>query len=706
MFRETVQNVFSSFEILEEGFSQSFTELLEALYSGRTRSSGEPLLGYVADVLARLSELNLDFPTMAAACLWPALNLPVSETDVFARFDREIRDLCERICQIDQIDFKVTSELQAENSRNMILALAKDIRVVFILLADRVHSLDLMDRYPSTNPGRDASVCREIFAPLANRMGIGKFKLQLEDGSFRILEPALFDRIEKQIQGGRADREIYLEKVKTAVMSELNREGIGATISGRVKHRYSIYRKMIKQHISFDEVYDVLGIRIITDSVRNCYSILGIIHSLWKPIPHRFKDYIATPKGNMYQSIHTSVDGPSGYPLEVQIRTYEMDRVAEIGIAAHWRYKDVISKKHEKKFAWLHQIMQWIQQKGDPEQLMEMLRVDFFPDEVYVFTPKGDVKTLPAGSTVVDFAFQIHSDVGCRCKGGRVNRKLVPLKTVLQTGDVVEIITSPHTHPNADWMQFVKTPAARSKIRRYIREQNKEQATQTGRELFFKAMRRQKLRSKSVLESEEMVQTVSKLGYSNAAELMAAVGFGEINVQQIINRLKILMVKTEQKIQKQQIKPETSRTWVTVDNMPNVLLKFARCCEPLPGEAIIGYITQGRGITIHATRCANIHKMERDRIVHADWEPKDRPVYPVRIGFASHNHPQLLQDVAKILNAHNALVLSQKTETSRRKDKVRGELVVEISELEVLNRILSELDQISGMIRVERLLSR
>jgi GTP diphosphokinase / guanosine-3',5'-bis(diphosphate) 3'-diphosphatase len=706
VFKETVASAFSTFENLEENERNSLAQCLESIYAGKTRSSGEPYLEYISGILKYLSDLNLDYHTLVAGALWNVYALEKTPDPIFKRFDREITDLAKRTYDIQRIEYRASVDGQIEKFRNMILAMAKDIRVVFILLADRTHVLKVIDCYPTHQPIKDAKSVRDVYAPLANRLGIGKLKLLLEDLSFKILEPEIFGTLEMQIQARRSDRDAYLESVKDLVSSKISEEKINATITGRVKHRFSIYKKMIKQHISFDEVYDVVGIRVITDSVKSCYSVLGIIHSLWKPIPHRFKDYVAMPKNNMYQSIHTSVVGPSAFPLEVQIRTYEMNRIAEIGIAAHWRYKDEISQKYERKFLWLRQIMQWIQEKSDPDELMEMLRVDFFPDEVYVFTPLGDVKTLPKGSTVIDFAFQVHSDVGYHCKGGRVRSKLVPLRTKLQTGDVVEIITSPQAHPHADWLQYVKTPSARSKIRKYLREQNKTHALQIGKDVFFKALRNRKLRSREIIKSPEFEDIRTKLGFKTSDDLMAAIGFGEISVQQIINRLKIQLVKAEQLDQRQLGKSRMDQNRVTVDQMPNVMLKFARCCEPLPGEEIIGYVTHGRGITIHAARCSNIRKMERERIIRADWEPDDRPAYPVRIGFRSHHHPLLLQDIMKIFNDHNVIILSQKTETSRRKDKVRGEYVIEVQDMDNLMSVMSNLEKVPGMIGVERLLYR
>ncbi len=704
--RKIIHDLFPSGVLSETLTAQQLAEDIIRVFSNKRCITGEPLFEYIQDVLIRLSELTSDVTTLLTGAVWFAFREEFNLAKQFRNLNDDVITLAQRVCRIESMSNIASEDVQAEQFRHLILSLAKDIRVIFIILVDRAHTLANIEKYPTPNPQAYARSVAEIYAPLANRLGIGKLKSELEDLSFRILNPKVYAELKRKVAIRRADKIHYLDSMKAAIQKKLEEEKISATIRGRVKHLKSIYNKMLKQGIPFDEVYDVVGMRIITDSIRECYTILGLVHSLWKPVPHRFKDFIAIPKKNMYQSIHTTVIGPSALPLEVQIRTAEMDKIAEIGIAAHWRYKEsFFGKKYESKFFWLRQIMQWMRDNEDASELLEALKIDLFPNEVFVFTPTGEIRTLSAGATVIDFAYQIHTDIGSHCRGAKVNNIFVPIKTELRSGDVVEILTSPRAHPRADWLSFVKTPAAKSKIRRYLRDKNRNRAILSGRETLKKLFRRKKLWSAGLMSSVRMQDVGRSFGFLTREDLFAAIGFGKISAEQVINRYSATSDKPDEKILIAHHKQKKASE-VKVGNMKNLLMRFARCCEPLPGEEIIGYITSGKGITIHAKRCSNLRNLEQSRIVDAQWEKSDQPAYPVRIVFQAYNLPGLLQKIYNIFTQYHLLMLSQKTEVYKRKKNIRGEFKIEIPDMQMLNKIFDDLGKLPGMINVGRLLVR
>ncbi len=693
------------------GFSTLLIDKLEQFASlhmaERRRVSGEPLVEYARHAISRLCALNLDAHTVIAGAVWQSVVLkPELIDDIEKDFGAEASELVRRVGKISAIDYSAGEGEQAEQFCNLILALARDIRVLFVLLVDRAHILSVSNRYQLKDIVKLAKEAREIFAPLANRLGIGSLKQELDDLSFQILEPEIFHELKRKVEARSADREQYLKTVVDVIRAQMKEEGLDIQIKGRLKHFDSIYKKMLKQNIPFDEVYDLVGVRLIAEDLKECYAVLGIIHSLWKPIPRRFKDYIAMPKQNMYQSIHTTVIGPSGYPLEVQIRSREMDRIAECGIAAHWIYKDKhIDRKYEHKFAWLRQIMEWKKENRDPVEMMEILKVDLFPDEVYVFTPKGEVRTLPKGATVVDFAYLIHTTIGQHCKGARINNQIVPLKTELGNGDIVEIITSATSRPSMDWLAFVRTSSARSKIKRFLREQQKERSILTGRENLIKALRRQRMLTEGIFESEVFAQACSRQGYKNADDLFAALGFGEITELQVINRLTTEFAgkKPDREASRSSSQRESKK--VRIGQSSDMMMRFARCCEPIPGESIVGYITYGRGITIHSSTCVNLTKLEKERVIKAEWEKDDRPAYPIRITFRGFYQPELINELTRLIERFKAKLVSQRIETSGNL-RMRGEIQVEISEFSKIEQMLSELKKIQGIMQANRMKSR
>ncbi len=704
-----LERVFSPFPDLDENYIYSLKKYLEHRFGRHTRENGEPYAIYFADVVERLSHLHVDKPTILAALLWQVYHVMDNAREEIEKFfGMEVAELAERVSRLSRIDYNASQELHMEQFRNLILALAKDIRVVFVRLVDRAHVMSMIEVYPLEQPEAAARESRELYAPLANRLGIGRIKLELEDLSLKILQPEIYLDLERKISARSSDREKYLETIKTLMKTALVNESIHAEIKGRVKHLDSIHKKMLAQKISYDEVYDIVGIRVITDSIKDCYSVLGIVHSLWKPIPKRFKDYIAVPKQNMYQSIHSSVIGPAASPLEIQIRTREMNRVAELGIAAHWQYKDhEINRRYQEKFAWMRQAMEWLKDKNDPIQAVEMFKVDLFPDEVYVFTPMGEVRCLPKGSSVIDFAFMIHSDVGYQCKGANVNQKFVPLKTQLCNGDIVEIITSKTAKPNANWLQHVKTSHARNRIRKYLRTRARDQMIHIGKEILFKHLKKMRIRTTGILGSEAFLAVVEQFGLQSGEDLLSAVGFGELSCTQVANRLSLKMVKPVKQPRKSSQQLPKKQGLVSISGETDLEIRFARCCEPIPGEEIVGYITFGRGVSVHAKRCANLNKLESNRIVKADWEASDRPGYPVKITFEGHKLPGLMTRITDVLIASGAQVISHKLSEHRKAHAfIRGQIQIEITSYANLEEILREIREIPGVFTADRVLAR
>ncbi len=709
-FRGTLEKAYLPFKHLPPQFTSKIYDFVDQNIIGQKISTGEGYLEYLGDIVPRLSSLNLDYQTVTAGIIWNFLRLGDHSGKIVEElFGIEIAELSRRVEKLATLDYRAGEDIQAEKFRHLILALAQDIRVIFIRLVDRAHVLANVFRYPVDDPIKEALTARELFAPLANRLGIGKLKRELEDLSLSILMPDIYDDLKKRIDARREDSDIYLADIKTIIARRLQEENIlNVTIKGRLKHIDSIYRKMNRQKISFDEVYDIIGIRVITESIKDCYSVLGIVHSLWKPIPKRFKDYIAVPKQNMYQSIHTSVIGPSANPLEIQIRTYEMDRISEVGIAAHWRYKENGTlHRDDQKFAWLRQVMEWMNDSKDPIEVMEMFRVDLFPDEVYVFTPKGDVRSLAKGATIVDFAFLIHTEIGLRCVGGKINGQMAPLRTILKNGDIVEVITGKSKGPSRDWLKFTQTTLAKNRIRRFLREQEKSQSIQMGRTTLIKCFRKHQFPIKKIMQSAKLLEVAIQFGYKTIDELFAAIGFCEISEQQVVNKFSLGLAQSPSESQYQRKHANPDSKSVKIGDMRDLMIRFARCCEPIPGEKIVGFITQGRGIAVHSASCPNIRKLDSNRIVPAEWEASDKPSYPIRILFHGYNVPSLVNDILKVFIENGIQILSQRINTQKKnRTKVSGEFCIEITELSTIETLISKLRNVTGVNYVARVLFR
>lgn len=587
--------------------------------------------------------MDVDAVTIASALLHDVVeDTRISIEEIEKRFGQEIATLVDGVTKLSKLTGLSGEERQAENLRKMFLAMAKDVRVIFIKLADRLHNMRTLSYLP---PDRQKIISKEtldIFAPLAHRLGMWRIKWELEDLSFKYLEPEKYREISRLVAKTRKEREEHIQEAISIIKSNLDSLGIKADIQGRPKHLYSIYMKMQRDNLTFDQIYDLLGIRVIVESTKDCYTVLGIIHSLWKPIPGRFKDYIAVPKSNMYQSLHTTVIGPRGEPLEIQIRTYEMHRIAEYGIAAHWKYKEGrTDQDFDIKLSWLRQLLEWQKDMQDAKEFVEQVKVDLFEDEVFVFTPKGDVVSLPKGSTPVDFAYRIHTEIGNRCVGAKVNGRIVPLDYKLNSGEIVEILTSKSATPSLDWLSFVATTSARNRIRQYFKRLQREENIVRGREILEKELKRIQGDLPDKMKELDWAPLLEAFDLKDPEELFLAVGNGEITPQQIIQVLQ----KSGKEEKVLSLPKREESTGVYVDGADNLLIRLARCCSPLPGDEIIGYISQGRGITVHRKECANVKNLPKEKLIEVRWHADNIHKFNARIDVYARDRVGLLKDV-------------------------------------------------------------
>lgn len=679
-------------------------------HEGQVRESGEPYFDHPAAVAFILAEMDLDANTVAAGLLHDVVEDTGKTYDELASvFGDEIATLVDGVTKLSRMDFKTREEQQAESLRKMFVAMARDIRVILIKLADRLHNMRTLRSCAPDKQLRVATETVEIYAPLAHRLGMWRMKWELEDLALRYLEPSVYYELVEKVATKRQEREGLIEEARLTLESTLAEIGIKADIQGRPKHFYSIYQKMVRQGKDFGEIWDLLGLRVIVGTVRECYAVLGAVHSIWKPIPGRFKDYVAMPKSNMYQSLHTTVVGPRGEPLEIQIRTLEMHRTAEYGIAAHWRYKEGIDGgDFEEKITWLRQILEWQKETRSGTEFVETLKVDLFSDEVYVFTPKGDVKTLPAGSTPIDFAYSVHTDVGHKCSGARVNGRMVPLGTALATGDIVEVITNKaQVGPSRDWLKIAKTSKAKSKIRQWVKEQRREESVERGREMLEKELRRLNLEVHANMREDRLTETAQRLSYTSADDLLASIGYGKLSPVQVAGRL--APDKPVKPVDDMQLVPQAERRvrssrGVAVRGVENSLVRFARCCGPVPGDTIVGYVTRGRGVSIHTADCPNaaaILKNDEGRAIDVFWDTDDSGAYPVEVEIEATDGPGLLTGVMNAVVEMKAHVSAVNARTS----KSRTALIVmtmEINDVSHMNAVMSRLRRVSGVQSVRR----
>ncbi|MFB7138664.1 RelA/SpoT family protein [Gottfriedia sp. NPDC056225] len=691
-------------------------------HSEQFRKSGEPYIIHPVQVAGILVGLEMDATTISAGFLHDVVeDTEVSKEDLENQFGKEVSMLVDGVTKLGKIKFKSKEEQQAENHRKMFVAMAQDLRVILIKLADRLHNMRTLKHLPQEKRMRIANETLEIFAPLAHRLGISKVKWELEDTALRYLNPQQYYRIVNLMKRKRAEREQYLEEVINEISTQLEDVEIKTDISGRPKHIYSIYHKMAKQNKQFNEIYDLLAVRVIVNSIKDCYAVLGVIHTCWKPMPGRFKDYIAMPKANLYQSLHTTVIGPKGEPLEVQIRTTEMHQIAEYGVAAHWAYKDdnanfPTQKTLENKLSWFREIIEWQDNSTNAEEFMESVKMDLFSDMVFVFTPKGDVYELPLGSVPIDFAYRIHSEIGNKTIGSKVNGKMVPLDYKLKTGDIVEIMTSKHSYgPSQDWLKVAQSSHAKNKIRQYFKKQRREENVEKGKELVEKEIKALECDLKEVLTSENLKRVAEKFNFSNAEDMYAAVGYNGITATQIAHRLtdkfrKRTEVELEDRLKElsSDLKKAPSRrkdAGISVKGVDNLLIRLSKCCNPVPGDDIVGYITKGRGISVHRSDCVNmLNDSEEDRFIEVDWEesPTFERDYNVDIEIFGYDRRGLLNEVLSVVNETKTNISSVTGKNDRNK-MATITMSLSIRNINHLQKVVDKVKQIPDIYSVRRI---
>ena len=688
-------------------------------HKGQERISGEPYLSHPLEVAGILTELRLDTGTVTAGLLHDVVEDTHSTlTEIKDLFGGEVATVVDGVTKLSRIPFSTREEAQAENIRKMILAMSKDLRVILVKLADRLHNMRTLDPLPESKRRLIARETLDIYAPLAHRLGISWIKAELEDLALRHLDPQAYAELATFIARKRKEREGDIAEAIRLLETKLAEVDVKAQITGRPKHFYSIYKKMQEQKKAFDEIYDLTAVRVITSSLKDCYGTLGVIHTLWKPISHRFKDFIAVPKSNGYQSLHTTVIGPKGDPVEIQIRTKEMHRVAEEGIAAHWKYKEGKSgiDPADQSFVWLRQLMEWQRDLKDSKEFLETLRVDLFPDEVYVFTPRGDVRQFPKGATPIDFAFAIHTDVGLRCVGAKISGRLVPLRTELQNGDIVEIVTSPNHVPSKDWLKVVRTPRARSKIRQWIKNEERARSISLGRDLLEKEIRRLGKSPNQLLRPEAVAMALERYGFEAEDELFAALGYGKVSPRQAVSRLlppeefQALTEAEEGRDKKGERKPSRSRPaeeGVRIRGIDDILVRFSKCCSPVPGDEIIGFITRGRGVSVHTADCPNAVSLMSDpeRQIAVSWDGRRKEPHQVKIRVEiGKDRPGLLAEITTAISSTNTNITQADIRVTEERVGVNN-FVLEVSDLKQLQATMQAIQKVDGVVGVDRVKS-
>jgi len=684
-------------------------EFARAAHAGQKRLSGQEYITHPLAVAELLTELGMDDATLAAALLHDVVEDTGCELrDVEAQFGPEIASLVDGVTKLRRIQFDTSRARQAENLRRMLLAMAKDLRVILIKLADRLHNMRTLHALPRERQVEVGQETLQIFAPIAHRLGIWRFKWELEDEALRYVHPEGFRQVRRAVARSREERMATIRRATQMLRERLEQMGIEAHIEGRPKHFYSIYQKMQQQAVDFDQILDLEAVRVIVNTETECYTALGVVHSLWLPLPDMFTDYIAKPKSNMYQSLHTKVIGPHGGPMEVQIRTWAMHRRAEYGVAAHWRYKEGRQGDLEAdaKLAWLRQLLELHTDLPNPQEWLESLKLDLFNDQVFVFTPKGDVIDLPAGSTPVDFAYRIHTEVGHRCVGARVNGRMVPLDYVFRNGDVAEIITSSRidARPSLDWLTVVRTPQAKSRIKAWYRRAQREESTVRGRERIVAECERLGLPPDKVVDDRSVTRVGQQLGYNTADDLYAAVGYGDLAAETVIRRIRGEPAQARPK-KRARADQGSLRMAITADGVRDVLFRLSRCCAPVPGDAIVGFVTRGRGVTVHRADCANVAhyaRREPDRLMQLEWSLGPEAYFPVMVQVEALDRVGLLSDISAIISSGNTNIVEARVRTGGRPRMARFNLTLEVTDLKHLERIMNKIASLSDVVRVDR----
>ena len=703
---------------------QKAYEYAKAKHGDQLRKSGEPYIIHPVQVAYTLAELGLDEDTICAALLHDVLeDTDTSYEDLEKEFNEEVAYMVDGVTKLSKLQYASVEEQQVENYRKMFLAMGKDIRVILIKLADRLHNMRTLKFLSRDRQIANAKETMELYAPLANRLGVYSLKWELEDLSFKYLYPEDFREIVEGIDKKREERLKFIDQIMEQIKAELKKQKIEAEVTGRAKHFYSIYRKMKRDNVTLDQIYDLFALRIIVNSVKDCYASLGVVHDLYNPMPGRFKDYIAVPKPNMYQSLHTTLIGPKGTPFEVQIRTWDMHKVAEFGIAAHWAYKEssfLSGKKanvkvEEDKLAWVRETLEWQSEMQNPEEFMQTLKKELFEDEVYIFTPKGAIKVLPKGSTPIDFAYQIHEQIGHHMVGCKINSKMMPIVTKLKNGDIVEIITSDQSKgPSRDWLKFVKSSRARNKILSWFKKTQREENIEKGKDLIEKELKKIGVKHDDLFKPEFIQAALNRYKFTSLEDMYSSVGFGSITPNKVIARMleeyrkshkeDDLVEKTLEALAKEKVnKAKPSQNGIIVKGIDNCLVKLSKCCNPVPGDEIIGYITRGRGVSVHRTDCVNAKNLlsEGNRIIDVYWNDNKKTTYSVDIEVYANDRKGLLADIIKVLGDNKCTIMAVTSRATREKIAIT-ELTIEVENIEKLNCVLKALRKIDSVYEVKR----
>ncbi len=688
-------------ELVQKAYARA-----SAAHVGQHRISGEDYVEHPLHVARILADLGLDSHTLVAALLHDTVedtNLTLEEVE--AEFGPGIGRLVEGVTKLSRIEFRSDQQLHAENIRRMLLAMADDIRVVLIKLADRLHNMRTLEALPEPRRRRISRETMDIYAPLAHRLGMGQIKWELEDLAFRNLDTDTYHDIVRRVNRKRKDRERMVSDLADILARELDKIEIQAEIRGRPKHIYSIWQKMLRDHKDFTQIYDLLAMRVLVDSVKDCYGVLGVVHSLWKPLPGRFKDYIAMPKSNGYQSLHTTVISHTGEPIEVQIRTHDMHTIADFGVAAHWTYKEGgRDARFDEKLSWLRLLMEWQKEVTDAESFVDAVKVDLFQDEVFVFSPKGDVLNLPSGSTPVDFAYRIHTEVGHRCIGAKVNGRMVPLDYELRNGEIVEILTSKSPHgPSRDWLNFVKSASAKERIRKWFKSQRREENVAKGRDLLEKELHRMHRLALNQLPDGKLDEMASQYKYTGAEDFLAAIGYGDVSPHSVVMKMALTRGEDGDQLRSIPLIPQVRPTpRVLVRGERGILTRVAPCCQPVPGDAITGFTTRGKGVSVHRMDCVNtINSPDTDRLVPVDWDMEASQVYPVSVKIEAWDRTGLLRDIATVVAEQRINMCAASVHVYDDKTAVVS-ATVEIDSLSQLSRLLEKLEQVRDVHTVAR----
>jgi GTP pyrophosphokinase len=684
-------------------------ELAVEAHAGQRRASGEEYVNHTVEVATILAGLRLDTSSIVAGLVHDTVeDTAVTLGDLRERFGDEVAALVDGVTKIGKVQFQSHTEQQVENYRKLLLSMAEDARVILVKLADRLHNMRTLEHLPPGKRSRIAMETQEIYGPLAHRLGIFSIKWELEDLTFKFLEPDAYEELSRKVQQRRRERERQVVEVRVPLEEELRQAGIPAEVTGRAKHLWSIYKKMQKRGLPYDEIYDLMAMRVITDSVQNCYAALGVIHSRWAPVQERFHDYIATPKSNMYRSLHTTVVGPHGRRYEIQIRTEEMHRTAEYGIAAHWKYKEGVSGTEDDEvdeaLNWFRQVLEWQQDTREPEEFMEFLKMDLFQGEIFVFTPKGEVKQLPVGATPIDFAFAVHTEVGIHCAGAKVNGRIAPLSRELRNGDTVEIMTNPRQWPNRDWLAFLKTSRARGRVRQWIRKQEFDSAAGLGREFLDRELRKARLERPT---EQLLARAADALGYPDFEHVHAALGRGDVGPTAVLKELhpdhdpSEAVERTPTALQRLAERLIRTNRGVRIQGMENLMVRYSQCCQPVPGDPVIGYITRGRGVSIHRKDCPNVLNLpDEERRVAIEWAAEKGDRFMVRLHMRGTDRRGLLSDVARAITDTGTDI--QHADMQAVDGGMDGEFAVEVQDLGHLRKVLKAIGRVKGVLGVER----